>query len=74
MTLETYENLLRVLQKRVRQGRVTGNWKAVSVATTEMHNLMNAWNQENNQPNVNDQQAGRCPTVKHRKHLVASSC
>ena len=61
MTLETYENLLRVLQKRVRQGRVTGKWKAVSVATTEMHNLMNAWNQENNQPNVNDQTAGALP-------------
>jgi hypothetical protein len=50
MTLETYENLLRVLQKRVRQGRVTGNWKAVSVATTEIHNLMNDWNQESSPP------------------------
>lgn len=32
MTYETYLNLVRVQDKRIRQGRITGNWTAVREA------------------------------------------
>jgi hypothetical protein len=35
MTQETYENLMRVIEKRKRQARITGDWHAYRAASEE---------------------------------------
>ena len=50
MNYETYENLIRSIDRRIARARVTGDWKEVSESITERDQLINEWRLEYPQP------------------------
>jgi hypothetical protein len=48
MTQETYENLMQVIQKRIRQSRITGNWTEHTNAIEAKTNLIMEFNNGRN--------------------------
>lgn len=52
MTHETYNNLTRVLDRRISQGRKAGNWKAVKEAIFEKQRLNTEYTQEQKKQNI----------------------
>jgi hypothetical protein len=46
MTLETFENLMRVIEKRIRHATRCGRWADAAAAVTEKHALIERYHAE----------------------------